>query len=189
MKRLLLSLGAAAMLLAGLSSPVSAHNDKAAVRHFEDGSEVGQGSHTRLNRHKVEANAHLRNLTPGDAITVWAVVFESPDECVDGCGGDDVDAAFAAADDPDLTDLVDITLTYAAGGVVNPGGNLNLRNGIGGGQILVGDGEVNNPHSAEIHFVIRSHGPHQPGTGDTTSVGGGCDTQVCSDIQFSVHLP
>lgn len=210
MKNTLFALAAALGLLVGLAVPAGATADRAAV-YWWDGSPVGGGSQTDLDRGDVSLNAHLRGLPGGQAITIWAVVFENPDNCGDvdvvdpgtgdvivpgapGCGEDDVVRSFIGMDNG-----VDLTVTFAAGGVTNGGGNLNVHNAIGGGDTLIGDGTVDNTESAEIHFVVRSHGPDQPGDADTTTFIGGCDVDLppgtvpaavgeCSDVQFSVHI-
>lgn len=183
---------AAVALVAALAGPAAAAADQSDLYWFSNGDEVGNGAHTTLKRAKSTVNANVRGLAGGHAITLWAVVFEHPENCSGDCGGDDVDAAFGG------DTSVDITITYAAGGVSNNGGNLNLNGTIGGGQTLLGDGTLDNNAGAEVHFVVRSHGPDQPGNADTTSVSGGCTVGLadgaipsavgeCSDIQFSVH--
>lgn len=206
MKRSLVAIAAGLALLVGLALPASAGADNSPLYWWDD-SPVGQGSHTSLDREKVEVNAHLRNLPAGHAITVWAVDFEQPQNCDDadvydggelivpgspGCGGDDVERSFLGDDD------VELSIMFAAGGVTNGGGNLNVGNAIGGGEYLIGGNQIANPGTAEVHFVVRSHGPDQPGDADTSSFSGGCSTELaagtvpmntgeCADIQFSVH--
>jgi hypothetical protein len=197
MKRSLVAIVAGLTLLAGLAVLAAATTDNSSLYWFDDSS-AGAGTHTGLDRGRETVNVHLRGLPASHAMTIWAVVFEEPQYCdgadvyfdgelivpgSPGCGGDDVERSFLGDND------VDLSIMYAAGGVTNKGGNLNVKNGIGGGQYLIGTNQIANPDTAEVHFVVRTHGPDQPGDEDTTTFGGGCLTFECADIQFSVHHP
>ncbi|MGI9624382.1 MAG: hypothetical protein ACR2PK_16230 [Acidimicrobiales bacterium] len=194
MRRLIVGVAAALALLMGLAVPASAGSDRAPLHWFDDESAVGEGAHTNFDRDKAEVKAHVRGLPAGHALTIWAVVFQNPDGCSDGeCGGDDVDDAFGGGSD------ADISVMFAAGGVTNATGSLNVKAAIGGGESLIGGNEIEDPDTAEVHFVVRSHGPDQPGDDDTTTFMGGCQVEVppfevpqnlgeCGDVQFSVHL-
>jgi hypothetical protein len=78
-----------------------------------------------------------------------------------------------------------------------------LREGDPGQDVIMGDGAVlKDSRGAEIHLVVRSHGPVIAGLDDvqTGSLAGGCETFLvppaipaaegeCADVQFSVHQP
>lgn len=100
-------------------------------------------------------------------------------------------------------------ISYATGKVTNPNGRANFKatleadEGLGTREIIFGDSAtLKDPAGAEVHLVVRSHGPAVPGEEDeqTGSFAGGCDvfltppsvpTEVgeCADTLFSVHLP
>jgi hypothetical protein len=197
--------------LAATGSTASAGTPDQQPLFWWDGSPVDERAVTVLERNHSTAKVALRELPAGHAITVWAIVFEHPELCdaadaVDpgtgdvlaagapGCGEHDVVRAFLGTDND-----IDLTATFAAGGVTNQSGKLRVVNRIGGGDTLIGNGYIDNPHTAEVHFVVRDHGPDQPGDEDTTTFVGGCTTELppgtvpsntgeCSDVQFSVHL-
>lgn len=187
-----------------------------ALRWFDTGKPVSEGARTELSRTKDAAwvHAYIQKLPPGHALTLWAVVFEHPEKCdgadaknpdppfnvlavgQPGCGEDDVIRAFTGADND-----IDLTVTFAAGGVTDANGKLVTWGKVGGGFTLIGDGKLDHPKTAEIHFVVRSHGPDQPGDLDTTTAPGGCQGEdlppgvvpmkqgECGDVFFSIHLP
>lgn len=117
---------------------------------------------------RVTANIHTNGLTPGDAYTVWFIVFEAPDKFVDAL--------------------------YATGGVVSDNGVANftatLSEGDASGSIATNTGLTDAEHQG-VHMVIRSHGPAIPGMVDEqiTTVGGGCGINVCVDEADVVFLP
>jgi hypothetical protein len=92
---------------------------------------------------------------PLGAYTVWWVVFDTPEGCVDTCGMDDLF-------NPDAH----VSVFYATGGVVAKGGTVKFRarHRIGDDlgepetQHIMGDGSID-PTRAEIHNIIKYHGP------------------------------
>ena len=160
----------------------AAGSEKSDVQNFDTGVvEPGFGTLER-NADSVELGVHLRDLTPGNAVTVWAVIFNTPEGCTDPCNGDDVGSAAAGS----------AVIWAGVGGVVNGGGNLNGHATIGEtaagapGQILFGD--LVDAEGAEIHFVVQDHGEasDDPATllAQTTTSLGGCPPNACADIQF-----
>jgi hypothetical protein len=135
-------------------------------------------------------NVMTTDLTPGYTYTLWAVVFNIPGECTDGC------------DEPDIFDPdVMADVLYIAGHVAGSNGKGNfsghLMEGDDSGSIFPLPGVSNTPiglidkDAAEIHFVVRCHGPKIPGEVDDqiNTFMGGCDTYTCEDIQFAVFPP
>ncbi len=140
------------------------------------------------------------DLEPGAAYTMWWVVFNDPDQCKypapfpgAKCGEGDI---FLAPEVPNLEQIeaAKIWVGRAAGHVIG-------MNSVGAfaGHLSVGDtsemilgfpGGLINPEGAEIHLVVRSHGEPIPGevADQIHTVGGGCDTNVCVDNQFTIHL-
>ena len=98
-----------------------------------------------------------RHLEANNAYTLWWVIFNDPSGCIDGCGGPDVFAEFATAN---------AIVMNATGGVSTSLGNLVISAWIdasgatsGSGQILAGDPTTLDIANAEVHVIIRSHGP------------------------------
>jgi hypothetical protein len=107
-----------------------------------------------------------------EVFTLWAFVFNHPEECSDGmCGGDDTSdpkVGFGA---------------YNAGGHVNAGATLNISGRIGVGDPAGGPPgsavtDLSNPSGAEVHLAVTSHGGLDPSTlpGEfhTPTGNGGC---------------
>jgi len=150
----------------------------------------------------VSATFDTTGLVPGHAVTMWWVVFNHPEECTNGAGG-------FRCGEPDLLimggdEAVEGSVLQAGGQIVGPDGD-----GHFGGYLAVGDTSdllvdgpgLTNPLGADVHLVLRDHGPVQDGLfiDEVGSYGGGCteapeDTGtlgdfVCHEVQFAVHEP
>ena len=174
----------------------------AGVPVFEFDGTLVPGASSKITRNSRGATATLTTsgLTPGNAYTMWMVVFNEPDECATTpCTLDDVEPGTAA--------VVDVI--YVAGNVVGSNGTATFS-----GRRAAGDNSKSlfaqlgapapgliDPHLAEMHLVVRDHGPAIPGqissqiqtfegacTGGS-SFGLGTGDNVCEDVQFSIHLP
>ena len=92
-------------------------------------------------------------LPPGDAVTMWWVVFNDPEACEAHpapCGMNDIGVEEVAAE-----------VTYAAGTVIDDAGNGTFVGYHPLGhteQAWFGHG-LRNPLGAEVHLVMRTHGP------------------------------
>lgn len=92
-----------------------------------------------------------------EVFTLWAFVFNYPENCVGGCGGDDMSnpaVGFGA---------------YNPGGHVNSGAVLNLAGRVGVGDPAGGPPgsavtDLSNPMGAEVHLAVTSHGGLDPST-------------------------
>lgn len=130
----------------------------------------------------VELNIWTTHL-PAGAYTVWWVVFNNPDACVDGCDGADLG-----------NPAVEGSVLYATGGVVGASGfgyfRADLEVGETEGEVLFGPGLLD--AGTEIHFVIRNHGPASSDPDEleaqTTTFEGGCDVFDCYDPQAGIFL-
>jgi hypothetical protein len=167
---------------------------------------IGAGILTRTAK-EIWLSFSATDLDPSAAYSVWWVVFNKPNACTGGCGEDDLfDPAVKAS-------------VFHAGGFVTSGEgsaniNAHLRTGRipNGSDVVIGEGSViGGPDScgagvdcdtgikpglkkhrgkkAEVHVVVRTHGPavagwveHQIGTFD-----GACG--VCADQSFLVFPP
>ncbi len=147
-------------------------------------------------------------LTPGYAYTVWIVVWNRPLEC----------GIPNACMEPDfgIAQFVEVEVMSGGGHVVGNSGKGNF-----GGHLNAGDvsGSINelfglppagglqegNVFNAEIHLVLRSHGPAIPGEvhEQISTYAGGCDAPFaippftaipdepgeCGDIEFAIFSP
>ena len=93
-----------------------------------------------------------------EVFTLWAFVFNYPENCSDGiCGSDDMSdpaVGFGA---------------YNPGGHVNAGATLTLSGRIGVGDPADGPPgsavtDLSNPIGAEVHLAVTSHGGLDPST-------------------------
>lgn len=133
---------------------------------------VVQGSSAKLTRSAdaVWLNLNTTELAEG-AYTVWWVVFNNPAMCSGSCGMDDFSNPAVGA-----------SVFFATGGVVGRDGTGHFRAHAEEGdlpsmpgQLLFGPG-LTNAEGAEIHVVVRYHGPVAPAIlqKQITTFGGGC---------------
>lgn len=171
----------------------------APVRTFAGMTEVGSSKIVRNSR-GVAVRLSTTGLEPGTAITLWLVVFNRPENCTPpGCGEDDVVPGTAA-----MVDVINIT-----GSLVGGSGKATVAAHHRAGEVgysvfnLLGAAAPGliDPRSAELHLVVRSHGPKIPGLAYemTHTFAAGCSgfppffgtpgPNVCEDLQFAVHQP
>jgi hypothetical protein len=186
---------AAAMAVIGAPSaaaaPAAGHSlapDGSVVFGFSDFAPHGS---SQLNR---EANGLTMSLAttalkPRDAVTVWWVVFNHPENCR------------AKLDNPSFpfrcgeTDLwragVQASVLYAAGHVIDGDGDAGF-----GAHLAVGDttGALFGPglepsqlEVADVHLVVHDHGPAEPSLMPAQIHSFGVCSTVCTDVQASVH--
>ncbi|MFU8832950.1 MAG: hypothetical protein ACNA7J_12470 [Wenzhouxiangella sp.] len=149
----------------------------------------------------VSFQLHTSELAPDSAYTVWWVVFNNPEYCQgDICGLQDL----PLPDFPDADPRVEAALLWATGDVSNDLGRARFSAHLfagadAPGEVLFGPDPLLQDSNAEIHLIVRSHGPRATLTGDElndalTTFAGGCaefeaGPNDCADVQFSVHLP
>jgi hypothetical protein len=130
---------------------------------------------------------HTSGLTPGHAVTLWLVFFNNPENCSDGeCGPDD---AFP----PPGNTAAGASVRYGTGQVIGDNGQAYF-----GAHAVVGEDAAPwtvglfNPRTAEVHFLLRDHGPAIPGLvyEQITTPGAGCNNfppatgdYTCADVQ------
>jgi hypothetical protein len=140
----------------------------------------------------INAQIETSGLDPMTPYTLWAVVFNKPQYCASSpCGLADLPIV------PGHDSRVQASAAYVTGGFSTSDGTLHLQgrldrahDGVKPTETLFGPGLMNGA-KAEIHFVLRGHGPD---SGDPLlaigSYGGGCsESNLCSDQQFAVHTP
>lgn len=198
----LLVLGVMAPAAAGpaerSSSPIETCNAGPPVNcATTDGVAVGTSTITRT-MGGVSIVNHTTGLTPGDAVTNWFVVFNNPEACIvpGECSDADVLAFIGSlmAGEPD--NPVGIDVLFATGHVVNGdrtsfAAHLAVGDTSGSlfGPFSVG---LQDPFEAEVHSIVRTHGPAIPGivNDQIRTVDGGCDPvtdEPCNDVQAAVH--
>ena len=152
----------------------------------------------------ITVNYKTTGLTPGYAYTLWIVIWNSPDKCATPNQCNDGDFAIA--------DQVEVEVLYGSGHVVGNSGKGNFsahlnEDDVSGsindlfGLPPAGGLQSGNSLGAEVHFVLRSHGPKIPGmiNEQIGSYLGGCSTFFdpfmeipdavgeCGDIEFALH--
>lgn len=141
-------------------------------------------------------------LFPKHTFTCWWVIWNNPENCIIPGACSDLDFA---------SEGVNVDVLFASGDVSNYHGALRckayLKEGDTSGSIneLLGLEPIGlvDSKKAEVHLVVRSHGPIIPGQlqDQIGSFGGGCTIFIdpfievpdeegeCADIQFAIHSP
>ena len=132
----------------------------------------------------------VSDLIHGHTYTLWCVAWNKPGECSTPNQCSDGDFANA--------DLVEVEVMYIAGHLVGKSGKGNfsghLNEGDDSGSTnaffgLPGFGGLQDVDLAELHFVLRSHGPAIPGlvNEQINSYEGGCTTFFAPFTQIPMH--
>lgn len=166
---------------------------------FEDDSKIKR-SYSLLKRSNTSAcfSINTREL-PAGAYTNWWLIYNNPEYCAD----ENLPGGGKCSMNDLSNSNVDATVMWAAGGIVGPDNKAHFSACIDEGelshQILVGANGLIDSHKAEIHLIIRYHGPAE--ITNATLLGeqlnnfyGGCeDIEAgvegfgCADLQYSVH--
>jgi hypothetical protein len=199
-----------ALCSVGTVSAGEAGTQKEPVHRFSDMSTVdsGQASLTRMDN-GIYMTIDTVELTPGDAVTAWFVIFNAPGQCSGGeCGEDDIfnldaDGSMVVNADGsppmnmDGIEAAAISLHRADGLIVDTNGAASFRGHLPVGdttEAVFGPGLLD-PHAAEVHAVIRTHQQAIPGQTNEmiNSMNGGCSpdwpNEPCEDVQFAVFKP
>ena len=120
-------------------------------------------------------------LEPGNAYTLWAAVFNHPSACIvpNACT-----LADAMAPDP----AVALEVIGVTGHVVGGSGRATFSGRIEVGDIGIRGVGVLNTSEAEVHLVLRSHGPKLPGNAQLTEFNGGCPPNACMNVQDAANF-
>ena len=163
------------------------------VYTFSDYTPVGSST-LRRTTNAVAAEYTTSQLKENDAYSLWWVVFDAPEYCsAPGCSVDDVMTAISGGPNP-----MEVSMIGAVdGSVAGPDGRAYYKGTLkqyATDQVAFGDG-LDNPMTAEIHYVLRTHGPAIPGliNQQISTADGGCrpgqpNVGMCVDVQFSVHV-
>ena len=178
--------------------------DAQPVSWFADGSDTGGRSYLTRTEGMLFSSIEADNLTPGNAYTVWWIVFNDPDKCsAPGCGEDDIfnedstlntqgvmEAKISVGNATGNIAKSDGTAEFGAQ-LTRDGGNADGHQilfpaGLQGDSVLTASG-----NDAEVHVVVQNHGRARGGSQLLSQLSyfeSGC-TPLCSDVQFSVHRP
>lgn len=161
------------------------------------------GKSKLLRNRKGIAMALKSRLVPGHAYTIWWVIWNFPENCIVPGACTDADFADAVG--------VGVDVMYAAGNVAGRNGVAGFAGHLKEGDISASTNEffglepvgLLDAKKAEVHLVVRSHGPKIPGQvqDQLSSYEGGCTvffdpfTEIpdaegeCGDILFSIYPP
>jgi hypothetical protein len=147
----------------------------------------GTGSILVRTKEGVGMTLHSFGLVPGNAYTAWFVIFNNPKECATNpCSGADVANPHVRA-----------AVLYATGQIAPEDGTADFgafravddtagQSGVGTAMAL------EKPLKAEIHLVVRSHGPALDGAdlqAQLSTFNGACPPNNCINVQVAPHLP
>lgn len=137
---------------------------------------------------RLTANSTL--LDAGGAYTLWWIIFNNPAACDPaGCSAADFGTAEVEASVMNATGRVADANGEATFGAFLPAGFMHTNPSNGNGRQLFGPG-LQNSAGAEIHVVIRSHGPFSGNIEQLSTVAGDCMNAAspsgCYDAQAIV---
>ncbi len=181
----------AALIVQG-ARPVQAGSPKTSIeplRVFMVGSVIpGTGSILVRTNEGVGATLHTFGLVPGNAYSFWLGVFNNPKECATTpCSGADLP-------NPDVQGVV----LWGSGQIAGEDGTADFGTfravGDTSGKAVGPPGTaeaLERPFKAEIHLVVRSHGPVIPAmlSDQLSTFNGGCPPNMCANVQAAPHLP
>ncbi|MEN8114263.1 MAG: hypothetical protein ABFS21_07730 [Actinomycetota bacterium] len=194
----------AVMLVAGVAFAAGGTEmtvtDTQSVQWFADGTDTGGYSYLTRTSDELLLSAEAQDLIPGNAYTVWWVVFNNPEACsAPGCSEDDI---FGEDGNLNVEGVIaagiavgNATANVAkANGTAEFGARLKKGDTMSDHQILFPSGLAGGalltamPGDAEIHLIFQDHGQARGGPellNQLTYVETGC-TPFCDDVQFSV---
>ena len=161
-------------------TPVTSQTSPVSI--FGTGEPIEESLAT-LTRNPDGVEINLETTLDEGTYTLWWVLFNDPEYCVDGCGGDDLG-----------NPSVNASVIYAAGQVVDKAGTVSFSALLpekylpqGPDQVRSGEGLLES-FGAEIHAIIRTHGPEIPGlvNEQISTFDGGCPPNTCANVQSAV---
>jgi hypothetical protein len=183
-----------------------------------EGNPITGTSTLHRNTNGITVNFKAEGLYPG-AYTIWWVIWNNPEYCgvENACLEPDFPDSVFPPLDPNPDNMVGVEVMYAGGHVVGKNGKGNFSAHLNAGDdtpesmntsfgfTSVGGLRVGNTFDAEIHVVLRTHGPAVPGlvNEQISSYGGGCDNPFlyapftfypnvigeCGDIAAAIFAP
>ena len=150
-------------LAMAITGPAQANNSKADVFTFDNpdgtpaaGNVVGEATLKR-SKEGVNVTIHTTELGPGNAYTIWWIIFNNPDACVASCAGSDLGNPAVEGSVMNATGRVADSDGNARFSAFLPVGFMHTNPSSGNLRQLLGPG-LQNVKGAEIHIVVRCHG-------------------------------
>ena len=143
------------------------------MKRFRDDETIGVSCLVRY-RKGVLTVVKSNDLEPGEAVTLWWVLFNNPENCTDGCGSDDFRTQSVRAD-----------VMYADGEIIDNSGkrlfvsHRKIGDLSGSMASIFFEGKargIEDSFDTEVHAVLRTHGQVIPGLEDarTGTFNGDC---------------
>ncbi len=168
---------------AGASPSFAGVSSASADVHVFPAGPAIPGASARLQRSAAGVNAwfQTRDLLPGHAYTLWYVVFNHPAACL-------APNACALADvftfDPDVA----VDLINGGAIVAGSSGKGTLAGRVKVGELGIRGIGLLDGFEADIHLVVRDHGPKAAGSAQLAEFGGGCDVYACANVQVAADF-
>jgi len=144
-------------------------------------------------RQKIEATVTSNALTPGDAYSMWWVVFNFPKYCATPymCASSDLEIN---GGDPRIRASVFLAGGFLADALGGGNTSLSLTRGRTTRELFAQskDYGLQNLRGAEIHLVLRTHGTAGvagPVAKQIGTAGEACPMSGCVNQFFSIHPP
>ena len=178
---------------------------------FGTGNPVPGAAVLTRTANRMTLDLSTQGLVPEATYSVWWVIFNSPENCIvpNSCGEADVFSEPGVLN-PVGVPAARISATWAIGFITDEHGRINTRAEIIDGALPVGTFVDNgwsspagfgpdenaglvagNGLGAEVHVVLRSHGPAVAGSvaSQISTFNGLCDTQNCELTQVAIFRP
>jgi len=144
---------------------------------------VGGGGVLKRAKQEVSARLSTGGLDTDAAYSVWWVIFNRPGHCSDvPCSVEDLE-----------NEAVGGAVFYADGFITGADGTANVTADLEAGPLPIGTDMLipgvlrrGNGFGAEIHLVIRTHGPISPGSVGQQTTTFDAECGVCMDQQAAV---
>jgi len=195
-RKFLLIILSSALAMA-ISGPAQAKKSKADVVTFFNadgtpaaGDVVGEATLKR-SKEGLNLTVHTTGLGSGNAYTIWWIIFNNPDACAAGCAGSDLGNPAVEGSVMNATGRVADSDGNARFSAFLPVGFMHTNPSSGNIRQIFGPG-LQNVKGAEIHIVVRCHGPSTGGVEQISTLFGDCEADdgmggmVCFDAQAAV---
>ena len=117
---------------------------------------------------------HTTELGPGNAYTIWWIIFNNPGACAAGCAGPDLGNPLVEGSVMNATGRVADSDGNAWFSAFLPAGFMHTNPSNGDLRQVFGPG-LQNVNGAEIHIVIRCHGPSTGSVEQISTLLGDCN--------------
>ena len=193
-----------AALVGGLASCSSVESDP--VESTSDSVEfdmenVKMAGSARLIRTQdsISVSGEMAMVEEGQAYTMWWVIFNSPENCTGANSPTPETGAFCGMGDFDASQLEPAGTAWGLcdGFVGSEGGTFSCTRSISDGDTDFELSGITDPMNAEIHMILRTHGPALQGAmldAQLTSYMGGCEegdpfAADCEELSYVPFLP